>query len=117
VIEGVIKGAVDAEFSDLDKCIDDGVDIIDDVWDAVKRFQSKNPDEVVKGIKDIGIILEKAGAALTDCKNIKADLTKLTEMSSYFSNPETAIVHIGKDIIVHGVQIIKEVTAAVKAME
>jgi len=38
VIEGVIKGAVDAEFSDLDKCIDDGVDIIDDVWDAVKRF-------------------------------------------------------------------------------
>jgi len=117
VIEGVIKGAVDAEFSDLDKCIDDGVDIIDDVWDAVKRFQSKNPDEVVKGIKDIGIILEKAGAALTDCKNIKADLTKLTEMASYFSNPETAVVHIGKDIIVHGVQIIKEVTAAVKAME
>jgi len=117
VIEGVIKGAVDAEFSDLDKCVDDGVGIIEYVWDAVKKFKSENPDEVIKGIKDIGVILETAGAALTDCKDIKADLSKLTEMAAYFSNPETAVVHIGKDIMVHGVDIIKEITAAVKAMD
>jgi len=38
-------------------------------------------------------------------------------MAAYFSSPSGALIHIGKDIVVHGVDIYHEVTAAVKAME
>jgi len=87
VIGGVVKGAIDAEFSDLDKCIDDGEDIIKDVESAVKHFKSKNIAEIIAGLKDVGDVLTKVEDALISCKAVEKDWKKLTEMAAYFSSP------------------------------
>merc|ERR1711988_1390081 len=55
--------------------------------------------------------------AMTDCKDIGQDWTKLATMAAEFSNPETAVVHIGKDLILHGKDIYNEVKASIDAWD
>lgn len=59
----------------------------------------------------------KAKSAMTDCKGIVGDFKKLEEMAAVFSTPTGVVWHLGKDLVVHGVDIYKEIRAAVSAME
>jgi transposase len=42
VVEGVLMGALDAEFPDIEHCIQDGERVITDVEHAYKHLKSKN---------------------------------------------------------------------------
>jgi len=77
VVGGVLKGAIDADFSDLDQCIDDGEGIIKDVESAVNHFKSKNINDIIAGLKDVGDILTKVEDALKTCEAIEGDFEKL----------------------------------------
>jgi hypothetical protein len=117
VVEGVLMGALDAEFQDIEHCIQDGEKVIVDVEHAYKHLKSKDIKNVIAGLKDIGDGLMAIKKAMTDCKDIQKDWKKLEEMAAVFSNPDSAAVHIGKDLVVHGHDIYKEIKAALKAYE
>merc|ERR1712032_1043793 len=117
VVEGVLMGALDAEFQDIEHCIQDGEAVFTDVKNAYTHLSSKNAKEVVEGLKDIGMALTEIKAAMTDCKDIEKDWTKLATMAAEFSNPETAVVHIGKDLLIHGIDIYHEVESSINAWE
>jgi len=114
VVEGLIWGALEAEFK-VAQCADDIIKIELDIENAVKNFESKN----VKGIKNGLLWIKKAFSgiykALKDCDDFEEDIEKLEELGESFSNPIAFVIHVAKDIIVHGVQIIKEIEGAVKA--
>jgi hypothetical protein len=117
VMEGVLFGALNAEFGNIEHCIEDGEDLIKDVETAWTDFRGKSASDVVAGLKEVGAALMKVKNAVVDCKGIEGDFKKLAEMAVVFSNPESAVIHVGKDIIIHGISIYHEVTAAVKALE
>lgn len=117
VFEGVLMGALDAEFQDIEHCIVDGEHVVTDVENAYQHLKSKDVQNVIEGLKDVGDALMQIKKMMSDCKDIKQDFTKLAEMAAIFSNPESAAVHIGKDLIVHGVDIYHEVKASISAYE
>jgi hypothetical protein len=117
VVEGVLMGALDAEFQDIEHCIQDGEKIITDVEHAYSHLKTKDAKKIIEGLKDIGDALMAVKSAMTDCKDIEKDWKKLEEMALVFSNPQSAVVHIGKDIIVHGHDIFKEIKGAIKAYD
>ena len=117
VTEGLIRGAISAEMPKLDKCISDGGAIVKDVEIASKKLKSHKTSDVKKGLKALGDAFFKAKDALIKCRGAYNEIRKLEQMAITFSSPETALIHIGKDIIIHGVSIIREVNAAVHAYE
>merc|ERR1719454_1022627 len=94
VFEGVLMGALDAEFQDIEHCIQDGEAVVTDLEDAYKHLSAKDAKDVVEGLKDVGKALFAIKSAMSDCSGIAKDFTKLGEMAAEFSNPATAVVHI-----------------------
>jgi hypothetical protein len=42
---------------------------------------------------------------IKDCEGVTADWTKLEKMAEIFASPTSFAYHVGKDLIVNGVQI------------
>ena len=54
---------------------------------------------------------------MSDCSHIAADWEKLLDMVEIFSSPESFAYHVGKDLLVNGVDILHEIEAAVTDYE
>jgi hypothetical protein len=50
---------------------------------------------------------------MQDCSTLKADWEKLAKMISIFDSPTAFAYHVGKDLLVNGVQIYGEITTAI----
>jgi|TARA_B110000305_G_C19405190_1_gene622328 hypothetical protein len=114
IVGGFLKGALDAEgFDDITKCIQDGEHIITDVESAVGHFEKKDAKDVIAGLEDIADLVKQVKAGMSDCSHIKADWEKLVQMAAIFDSPTSFAYHVGKDILVNGVQIFQEIETAV----
>ena len=102
VAGGFLMGALDQEFPNIEHCIEDGEEIFTNFENAYHHLIKKDKKDILLGLQDIGKALTELKTTLADCKEIKADLAKLKEIAAEFSNPKNAIIHIGKDIIIHG---------------
>lgn len=54
---------------------------------------------------------------MKDCSHLKADWAKLAKMVAIFENPTTFAYHVGKDLLINGVQIYGEVNTAISDYE
>lgn len=57
--------------------------------------------------------MKEIKTAIVDCRGIVVDIAKLDKMAAIFSNPASFAFHIGKDLIVNGVQIYHEVSDSI----
>lgn len=80
----------------------------------VKDFELRTDDSVKDGIKKLGDTAKLIQPTLKDCSGVKADWTKLTKMINICSNPYSFAYHVGKDLLVNGVDIFKHVYDSVK---
>ena len=118
IVGGFLKGALHAEgFDDILKCIHDGETIVKDSEDAYAHFSKKDVQDVVAGLADVVDIIKTVEAGMSDCSHIVADWTKLADMVAIFSSPESFAYHVGKDLLVNGVDILGEIEAAVTDYE
>jgi len=107
-------GALDAEgFTDIEKCIKDGEHIVKDAEAAYTDFKSKDPKEIVDGFKQIADAFLTVKAGMQDCSSVKADWEKLAKMAVVFSSPSSFAWHAGKDLLVNGVEVTKEIETAI----
>jgi len=110
IVEGILKGALDAEgFDDIEHCIQDAATVIKDAEIAVQDFEKKDVQDVIAGIKEVGVILQTIKAGMSDCSHLKADWQRLAAMASIFSSPTSFAYHVGKDLLVNGKDIFREV--------
>lgn len=116
-MEGIIIGALEAEFQDLEHCIEDGEAIVKNAEDAVGHFEEGHASGYVAGLKSLGAACFEAYDAFKDCKGVVGDIEKLAQMGAAYSNPGTAVLHIGYDIVIHGVSIWHEVQTAIADMK
>jgi hypothetical protein len=113
-VEGLLKGAVEEQhFDNIEKCLVDAEEIGADAEIAIKDFEKGTTQGVMDGLAEMAKVLMLVKKDISTCESISADVKKLVEEAAAFSNPEAAIIHLGKDIIINGRNIYKEVNTAV----
>jgi hypothetical protein len=114
IVEGILMGALDAEgFTDITSCIKDAEVIIGDTEIAIGDFKKGDLSSVIDGVKEIGSILEVVKKGMTDCSQLKADWKKLEAMAAIFASPSSFAYHVGKDLLVNGKDIYKEIKESI----
>lgn len=103
---GILKGAVEAEgLSNLEACLTGGEVIIKDVVEAVEDFELGTAAGAANGLKVLAKLVSEIKGEAVACAGVSADWKKLQAMISVFDSPLTFAYHVGKDILVNGVQI------------
>jgi len=118
IVEGVLKGALDAEgFDDISHCIQDVETVVTDAEAAVKDFKAGGVDNVIAGIKEVSEILKVVKTGMSDCSHIKADWKKLEAMSAIFMSPTSFAYHVGKDLLINRKDIYREIKTSITDYE
>ena len=84
-----------------------------DLVQAVELFEKQDAQSVLAGLKLLGQAIELIPDACTECQTALNDAKRLYEMIANFKSPLSFAYHVGKDIIVNGVQIYKEIDRAI----
>lgn len=79
---------------------------------ALTDFRKENVTGVESGVKEVGAMLMTIHKAMGDC-DIVDHLKKLEAMASIFESPITFAYHLGKDIMVNGIDIFNEIEKAI----
>ena len=80
---------------------------------AIEDIKEKSVDGVKEGIKLIGESLTEVSNAIADCKGAVEDVENILSVLKEFSSPYSFAFHVGKDLLVNGVNIIHEISAAI----
>ena len=106
IVKGFLKGAIEAEgFNDIETCIQDVEHVVSDAETAFTDFESKDVHKIVDGFKQLVDLMKTVKTGMQDCSSLKADWQKLEDMAIIFSSPSSFAWHVGKDLLVNGVQI------------
>ena len=115
IVKGILIGALDAEgFTDIITCMGDAKTVLSEVESSIAYFRKGGVHNVLDGLKDLGHVLEGIQGDMKDCSGIKADWGKMIVMIKAFSNPTSFAYHVGKDLIVNGRPIFREINDAIK---
>ena len=101
------------KYPNLKQCASDVYEVYDDLDMAIKDIEEKSVDGVKNGIKLIGESLTEISTAITDCQGAIADVENILNTLKQFKTPESFAFHVGKNLLVNGVDILHEVEAAV----
>lgn len=118
ITEGFVKGALDAEgFDDIEKCIKDGETLVSDSETAFTDFKKRDVKDVIAGLEAVGAGIKAIEAGLQDCGHLKDDAAKIETIIETFTSPTAFAYHVGKDLLVNGVDIYHEIDGAVTDYE
>lgn len=97
-------------------CIEDSLEFGQQAEEAVKMLLSKDPTHVKSALRELGVvIIHTLPHALRECGGSYDSLATLIKSCAAFSSPHAFAYHIGKDLLINGVDIFKHVNAAIKA--
>ncbi|CDW75594.1 UNKNOWN [Stylonychia lemnae] len=114
-VEGFIYGVVKQESSNLDTCITDVENIAHNVEISVNEFKKENFDGIKAGLLDLGNAVKLIPTAVSQCKAIEQDLSAVAKMAEVFSNPFSLIYHVGKNLVINGIDIFEKIAKALIA--
>merc|ERR1712048_100306 len=90
-----------------------GTEIVNEAKAAVDAFSKKTLAGMIEGLHDIYNLIFAIKGGLSKCATIPGDMEKIAEILASFSNPVTLAWHIGKDLVVNGVSIYREIMDSV----
>lgn len=115
VLEGVLVGALNTEFPNVETCISDILkDVGEDIITAIKSIDEEE-DSVKDSLELIGVsFVTLADNIVDDCGLAIEELQTLRTIGANFADPVTFAYHVGKDLIVNGVSIYNDVETAIQ---
>ena len=115
IVEGVLVAlASDIGLQDLINCITDVETIGVDIYQAVQNFETKTPEGIKAGLKEMGLALQVIPDAITQCESAaSSDVQKIKNALAVFEHPMTLIYDIGKALLVNGSDIYNEINIAI----
>ena len=114
---GLLKGAIEAEVPDVMTCIQDAETLVSEVQVVYNDFKQETISSVSDGIKEIGTMVGQVASDFSTCSSGVHGIENLIHMAENFANPWSFAYHIGKDLLVNGVQIFHEVDDAIAQYE
>jgi hypothetical protein len=115
IVEGFLEGAFAAEgFTDIDKCIKDAETVVSDAKDAIADFEKKDISDISAGLAKVADMIKVIAAGMTDCGHLQMDVKKMADMVAAFSTPQAFAWHVGKDLLVNGVDIYHDIDSGIK---
>ena len=117
-IQGLMWGLLQERgFDDVQHCIKDSLTIAKELRTAVADFKEKSFDGVKNGFLEMGLAIQEIVVALDDCKDIKADLSRIIQYAEVFKHPKSLAYQIGMDLLLNGQEIYAEITKQVDDFE
>ena len=95
------------------QCASDLYEVYDDVDHAIQLLEKKTAKSVAAGIALIGQSFTELSTAIGDCKGAAEDVESIISALEQFTSPASFAYHIGKDLLINGVDIYHEIQAAV----
>ena len=114
---GLLEGAAEAEVPDVMTCIHDGETLISEIETTYADFKKETFDGVKAGIEMIGTIVTSITTDVQDCSAGIHGIEALVHIAEGFSSPWSFAYHVGKDLLVNGVEIYHEVDDAIAQYE
>lgn len=114
---GLIDGAIGTEVPDVMTCIGDVETLTSNVETVYADFKKETFTGVKDGIEMIGTIVDSITTDLQTCEASVTGIENLIEMASHFKSPWSFAYHVGKDLLVNGVEIYHDIDGAVTAYE
>jgi hypothetical protein len=112
-VEGLIYGILDEEYTDLHECLAESSEFESDLEEAVKDFELETFNGVKDGLKELGQAIKLVPTMAKDCAHITGDLKNLEEMAKIIMHPLSLVYHMGKNLIVNGIDIFHKIQAAI----
>lgn len=117
VAKGIIKGTLhDDDLNNILQCVADPKQVVDDFEFAIANFSKKDMEmtDVMASLTKIGMSVKKLAEAAKECDNemTKRELEILQKMVGKFADPKTFAYEMGANIVVNGVDIYREMSAA-----
>uniref|UniRef100_A0A7S3IWS3 Uncharacterized protein n=1 Tax=Strombidium inclinatum TaxID=197538 RepID=A0A7S3IWS3_9SPIT len=90
----------------------DGDVIASDLSMAISDLESKDPQDIIAGIKEIGQIIEELPSDLVDCHDMQGDLDRIEAWAQSFDDPKTFIEIVAKNVFKNFKKITQEIDDA-----
>jgi hypothetical protein len=116
-VEGILVGAFGDDGKEVVVCVNDGEAIFTDIEAAIKEFQKGGVTNIVSGLYHIGEALEEFPQELKDCEQAEAILADIGLIAAEFKNPKGLVIHVGEEVLWHGMDIYKDITGATSDFE
>jgi hypothetical protein len=101
----------------VQSCIHDSGFVVNNFIEAVRDFESQDAKKILDGLRLLGQGLQVLPDAITECQAAVQEAvilaTKLTLVIKDLATPKTFVFHIGKDLIVNGKNIYREINTSV----
>ena len=117
ILVGLVEGAVNESVPSIDTCIHDIDNTAEDFETAIADFRKETLQDVENGIVALGDAVSSVAADLHDCEIAIKDVEKLDKMAKTFQSPWSFAYHVGKDILVDGTDIYKEISGGITAYD
>lgn len=118
IVEGVLSGIIqDEHFSGLEDCIQE-VEVVDeDFKNAVNDFEKETFEGIKEGLALVGQAVRLIPTVVSECKAAETDLTKMIQLAEIFEHPLQLVYRVGKNLILNGIEIFKEINKAVNSYQ
>lgn len=115
IARGAMKGALHtAELDNIMSCIHNPTAFIKDVEKAVKTFNNEDMAAAQAGLAELGLSFAVLVKGVKDCdsETTERELEIFNAMLKNFEDPKSLAIRAGKNIIVNGMDVYKEMSAA-----
>ena len=75
----------------------------------IADFEKGDLQDIINGVMLAGQIIKELPADLATCKNIEADIAKLTAWAAKFAKPVELVTILAKNLLAHWSKIVKDV--------
>ncbi|CAD7929214.1 unnamed protein product [Amoebophrya sp. A25] len=100
----------------VEACIKDDIAFEQNIQAAVAEFEMQTNDGVKSGLAYLATAFESnLPSAIRDCKGTYDQVEAVLASLASFATPQTFAFHIGKDLLVNGVDIFRKMTTAIEA--
>jgi uncharacterized protein YecA (UPF0149 family) len=101
---------------ELKECFSDVETDVSDLDDALHLIEKEDAKDVLDGLADLGKALETLPQAIATCKagaeDLKENGKKLEKALTLLEHPKEFVYHVGKELMLNGKDIFREVFAA-----
>uniref|UniRef100_A0A7S3CQ13 Uncharacterized protein n=1 Tax=Strombidium rassoulzadegani TaxID=1082188 RepID=A0A7S3CQ13_9SPIT len=110
-VGGLIFGLIKKDdLPEIQKCLKDSENLEVQIVNALADVSKGDLQDILKGVQEIGQILQELPVDLSDCQGMSGDIAKIENWASIFSHPTTLITTLTKNLLSNWKDVVAEVS-------